>query len=148
MTAGVYDSILVPVDGSDASGQAVEHASQLAQEHDARLHLVTVVEFPEARAVGAADSLSDQAVETMADQGETLVEQAAAGVPDELSVVTVVEEGTPSETITEHAASLDADLIVMGSHGRSGLERLALGSTTERVVRRADVPVLTVHPTD
>jgi len=143
----MYDTILVPVDGSAASDRAVDHASRLAGIHDAELHVLNVVEFAQARAAGGTvTGISDHTAETMADQGAAIVERAAERIPEEHAVETAVEEGTPSDRIQEHAVSTGVDLVVMGTHGRTGLERLALGSTAERVVRITQLPVLTVSP--
>jgi nucleotide-binding universal stress UspA family protein len=143
----VYDGILVPVDGSAASDHAVDHAGRLALAHDAGLHVLHAVEFAQARAArGTTTGVSEQTVEAMAEQGEAVVEAAAARVPDGRPVETTVADGVPSAVIGEHAADPVIDLVVLGTRGRTGLERLALGSTAERVVRTAPGPVLTVHP--
>jgi nucleotide-binding universal stress UspA family protein len=73
---------------------------------------------------------------------EWLVPAETAG----LQTSTFVEVGNPAARILEHAASLPADLVVLGTHGRSGFERLMLGSVTEKVLRKAGCPVLTVPP--
>ena len=62
--------------------------------------------------------------------------------------MTAVRRGDPHETIIEYADDVDADVIVMGTHGRTGLDRRVLGSVTERTVRLSDVPVLTVRADD
>jgi len=66
-------------------------------------------------------------------------------VPSDVPLETTTVEGSPAREIVDHAASIGADLVVMGTHGRSGVDRLLLGSVAERVVRSSPVPVLTVR---
>lgn len=138
----MYDRILLPTDGSDASSRAIEQAIGLAAETGAELHALFVVEdIPYAPEMmddeveGQLRAVGEEALEAIREQAD------AAGV----SVVATLEEGAPHDVILDYADAADADLIVMGTHGRSGLDRYLLGSVTERVVRTADVPVLTVR---
>ena len=142
----MYDRILVPTDGSDCADLAVEHAINLADQYDAELHVLSVVD---ARDVShSAPAISPQQVEqTLRERAESVVSDVAdratdAGVVD---VVTAIEPGVPDDVVVDYASENDCDLIVMGTHGRTGLERYLLGSVTERTVRRSDVPVLTVR---
>jgi nucleotide-binding universal stress UspA family protein len=142
--------ILCPVDLSEFSRHALEHARALARWYEADitvLHVVGVVQ-PIAYSVGVAGPayippphppphLSAEEVRRFCGLSESSKEPG-------LNVV--VAEGTPSQEILQHAESLPADLLVMGTHGRSGFERLVLGSVTERVLRSTHVPVLTVPP--
>lgn len=137
-----YDDILVPTDGSENAGKAMEFAAGFATHYGATVHLLSVVDEP---ALGAAvgsspvvDHLEDNAQETVAD-GATTVRNA--GVDD---VETAVETGSVPDTVRSFATDIDADLIAMGTHGRTGLDERLLGSTTERVLRTAPVPVLTI----
>jgi len=137
----MYECILVPTDGSDATRAPVEHAIDLATTYDAALHALNVVDTNlgfEASAAGTFESLE----ETGKSAVENVVREAeSAGVdPIEGNVV----HGTPHEAILEYVDDNDIDLVVMGTHGRTGLDRYLLGSVTEKVVRLADVPVLTV----
>ena len=138
----MYDRILLPTDGSDANGRAVEQGVGLARETGAGLHVLFVLED-----VPYAPETMDDAVEgQLREIGEAAMEEIeeraeAAGV----DLVTEMREGVPHETILEYAEEADVDAVVMGTHGRSGLDRYLLGSVTERVVRAAEVPVLTVR---
>lgn len=138
----MYDNILLPTDGSEGMEIVIEHAKELAKIHDATLHTLYVANTA---------SLSDLPMESswegvnsaLQQQGERaidLVEDAVAG----LSIETEIVEGSPSKEIVSYASENDCDVIVMGTHGRSGVDRLLLGSVAERVVRSAPVPVLTV----
>lgn len=138
----MYDRILLPSDAGDAGGRAVDQAVGLARETGAELHLLFVVEE-----VPHAPEMVDQSVEK---QLRSVGESVLAGIRDRaegagLSVETTVREGVPHVAIVDYADEVGADVIVMGTHGRSGLNRYLLGSVTERVVRTADVPVLTVR---
>ncbi|RKD89077.1 universal stress protein [Halopiger aswanensis] len=137
-----YDDILVPTDGSDNARKAMAFAADVATQYDATLHLLSVVDEP---ALGAAvgsspvlDRLEENAQEIVADGADTARE---AGIDD---VETAVETGSVPDTVRSFATDVGADLIVMGTHGRRGLDERLLGSTTERVLRTAPVPVLTI----
>ncbi|RQH00466.1 universal stress protein [Natrarchaeobius oligotrophus] len=136
-----YDEILFPTDGSEGSMTAFEHAIAQARLHDARLHVLYVVDTTYA-GVGSMDA----AITALRERGETTVEDVAeraqaAGI----EVVRHVGEGDPYRTIIGYADEREIELIVMGTSGRSGLDRYLLGSVAEKVVRTADAPVLTVR---
>jgi nucleotide-binding universal stress UspA family protein len=141
----MYDRILLPTDGSQGNSRAVEQAIGLAAETDAELHVLFVVEdMPYAPEMMGGEvearlrQIGEEAIEEIRDRAD------AAGV----ALETAIEDGSPHRSILEYADSEGVDLIVMGTHGRSGLDRYLLGSVTERVVRGADAPVLTVRVTD
>ena len=141
----MYDHILVPVDGSEASMDAVAHAAALAGVHGADLHVVNAIE-PQA----AVESAGVDIVGAMEDIGRQAIDDATsvaheAGIDD---VQGTILRGSPHREIVEYAEEHDIDLIVMGTHGRTGLGRLLLGSVTEKVVRVSPVPVLTIRPDD
>ena len=142
----MYSEILLPTDGEPASKVALEHAVELADRYDARLHVLYVVDTA---AYASFDAGAETIVSALRDQGEDAVESTvetadAAGV----QTVSEVVSGSPHTEIVEYAANNGVDLVVMGTHGRTGLDRYLLGSVTERVVRTAETPVLTVHPPD
>ena len=141
----MYDRILIPTDGSECADSAVEHALDIAAQYDAELHVLSIVDSRDVSHSAPAIS-PEQVQQTLRDRAESVVESVAdraeaAGV----TVVTAVESGIPDDVVVEYAADEDCDLIVMGTHGRTGLERYLLGSVTERTVRRSSVPVLTVR---
>ncbi len=137
----MYDAILFPTDGSDPSQQCLDHAVSLARAYDATLHAVFVVD--QTRYVGnpndvLRESLREHLHETGAESIDALEDAAEeAGV----SLTTAVLEGVPAERIVGYAESNGIDLIVMGTHGRSGLDRVLVGSTTETVIRTSSIPV-------
>jgi nucleotide-binding universal stress UspA family protein len=139
----VYDEILVPTDGSAAAERAIEHAVDLAGRYDARIHAFYVVDTSAYAALEGAGTAVVDALEEQGTEAVDRVIEAAedAGVP----VERVVREGSPHRNILEYIDEADIDLVVMGTHGRQGIDRYLLGSVTERVVRSAPVPVLTIR---
>ncbi|AEH37117.1 universal stress protein [Halopiger xanaduensis] len=140
----MYDCILVPTDGSPEVERALEYAFDLARAHDATIRAVYVV-----NAAGYGGLPMETAWEGISDalreEGRSAVERAEELAPEDIDVETKVLEGSPSRVIVQEASPGECDLVVMGTHGRGGIDRLLLGSVTERVVRRCDVPVLTVQ---
>lgn len=143
----MYDDILVPTDGSDHARRAAEHVGVLARRLDARVHLLGVVDVQAAAGPFGAGGVDDTFVgrlESTAERWLDTAEQAVGDVPTERDTV----EGEPGEAILSYASDLEPDLVAMGTHGRTGVRRYVSGSVTERVVQRADVPVLAVHAGD
>jgi len=142
----MYDDILVPTDGSAGMGRVIDHAESLAREHGATVHGLYVVDT--ASWTGLPMESSFEGVgEALREQGESALRQLERRV-GEAPVRTETREGSPARLIVEFAAEEECDLVVMGTHGRSGVDRLLLGSVAERVVRSAPVPVLTVRVAD
>lgn len=141
-------NILCPVDRSDISRRALLVAAALARWHDARLRVMEVVSAPlpvPAAVPAAIQGLSMDVRSSLLEELDRFAEPArSSGVPMHFTV----EEGNVVNEILSEAGDLHADLIVMGTHGRSGFDRIALGSITEKVLRRAPCPVLTVPPAD
>lgn len=140
----MYDSILVPVDGSDPSDAAIEHARGIAQDQDATVHVVHAVELPDRWGqTGAYPSLD---FESLRRDGPEIVNDAVETLEDAgVEAHGETFEGGPARVLPEYAAEHDIDLIVMGTHGRTGVRRVLLGSTTERTLRLADTPLLAVE---
>ncbi|MGZ5091093.1 MAG: universal stress protein [Burkholderiales bacterium] len=147
----MYRRILVPVDGSSTSTSGLRHALVLAKDQKARVRVLNVVDdlafIPVADGFAAADMtfLLDSLKET----GQAALDAAVAlaernGVKVEHAIVESHGRRV-SEMIVRDARKWGADVIVMGTHGRRGLNRLFLGSDAERVLREATVPVLLVR---
>lgn len=145
---GLYERILVPTDGSDGVERAVRHAVDLAVEHGATVHALYVVNS--ASYAGMPMESSWEGVDEMlrADAESAVELVRAVGDDYDVPVETAVIDGTPSSEIVRYAESEGCDLIVMGTHGRGGIDRLLLGSVAEKVVRGSSVPVLTVRVTE
>jgi len=147
----VYRRILYPTDGSEGAREAFEHALYLADRHDATLHVLNVVSdarwsmFDEEG--GAVTSVDVEAIqESLEERGSTVVSETAEEATDrDVDCVTdVVTGGPPHRSILDYVEDNDVDLVVMGTHGRRGFDRLLMGSVAEKVVRASPVPVLTV----
>ena len=141
--------ILAPTDFSEFSKQAIESAFALAQTFGAKLLLLHVVELPAYPVEGFVPStmgttlIDDLQRQASLDLAQVLREPPNATV----EVSRQVDVGIPYRTIVEVAEAVKADLIVMATHGRTGLSHLVMGSVAERVVRTAPCPVLTIRPT-
>lgn len=143
--------ILCPVDFSACSDHALEYALTLAQTYQADIELLHVMELARNYAA-VGDLMSVASFDQIARDTETasttrLAELAAQARQRYPQVSEWLVKGTPFVEIIEHAKARRIDLIVMGTHGRTGLPHLLIGSCAERVVRKAPCPVLTVrHP--
>jgi universal stress protein A len=133
--------ILAPTDFSQLSKQAVTYAFELAQNVDAKLSLLHVIEVP-VYAIEVSLPLEDLEQDARRELSRLLPEAESAHV----AVTRLVEMGVPSQKILETAAAEQVDMIVMATHGRAGLSHLIMGSVAERVVRTAPCPVLTIRP--
>jgi universal stress protein A len=137
--------ILVPTDFSEDSKKALEFARKFAEQFDARLTLLYVMEpvfYPDFAYTPLLVE-NDRLVE--AAEKEIAALPARNGIPEKLLRKTLVRTGVPFREITDAARTLKVDMIIISTHGRSGLTRALLGSTTERVVRHAHCPVLVVR---
>ena len=137
--------LLVPVDGAEGGEAVLAAAADLALRFDAAVHALYVVESP-ARFYAPGAAFDELLADTRDWGGEVLVQAAAALKARGVNrVETHLEEGHPAQVILERAKAWQVDLIVMGTHGRRGLNRLLLGSIAEEVVRCSPIPVLTVR---
>jgi nucleotide-binding universal stress UspA family protein len=137
-----YDRVLVPTDGSDSAAAAERRAVDVAREFDAALDVLTVVET-----TGVGFDVRSEQHRAASEAAAGDIVDAAVGRAREAGVERVegaVSFGTPHRKIRSYAEERGADLIVVGTHGRTGLDRYLLGSVAERVLRLATVPVLTV----
>jgi nucleotide-binding universal stress UspA family protein len=137
-----FDTIVVPTDGGACARAAAEHAIDLARWTDATLRVVSVVD-PGARWFGGPDETELDTREAAGERAiERVVDRAAdAGVE---TVDQAIRYGRPGREIAVYADEQGASCVVTGTHGRSGVARYRLGSVTERVVRLATPPVLSV----
>jgi universal stress protein A len=141
--------ILVPTDFSATSDAALDWAKTVAHTMGASLHLLHVFEDPFVTGAFAAEAYAPMPPATRA----ALLDDAKARLTHRLSAeerasfraTTEIVTGVSASAIIEYAQDQNIDLIVMGTHGRTGMAHLLLGSVAERVVRTAPCPVLTVH---
>lgn len=141
----MYDRILIPTDGSEEARKAVDHGIDLAAAVGASVHALFVVESR----LSALPSDSMRQVterEEWVRYGREVTDEVVADAEARgVSGVAAVEQGKAHKEIVEYANENDIDCIVMGTHGRDGVQDVILGNVTERVVRTANVPVLTVR---
>ncbi|SFH01505.1 Nucleotide-binding universal stress protein, UspA family [Halopelagius inordinatus] len=141
----MYDRILFPTDGSDGASAAFDHVLDIAAAHDSTVYVLNVADTTHDSVVRMRGQITD----VLEEEGERIVAEAADRAGGRgVDTVTEVVQGEPHRAILDYADARDVDIVVMPTRGRRGLERLLVGSTTERVVRRADVPVLTIRPDD
>lgn len=138
----MYDSVLVPTDGSDGTDEAVTHAIDIAEQYGATLHTVYVVESTRTNETPGDDPLG-----RVRDAGQNAVDRVAerarsAGVT---AVEASVARGVPANEILAYVEDHGVDVTVMATAGRSGESRALLGSVAESVVRESPVPVLLVN---
>ena len=139
--------ILCPIDFSDYSRRALDHAIAIARWYDSKVTALHVCSPVPVAAYGPGPVVSDPIMLTAVDREQILADtrafiepESAPGTPIEA----VVREGSTAAEILDQAAAMNVDLLVIGTHGRSGFERLLLGSVAEKVLRKAYCPVLTV----
>jgi nucleotide-binding universal stress UspA family protein len=138
--------ILCAVDFSPGSDRAVQKAEELAKALSAEVELFHAYQVPVLALPDAPVTVSPNFVADLTDRAEKLLRSASEPLQrDGVPVSTKLVEGVPAEAIAGRAREIGAEMIVLGTHGRSGFRRFLLGSTAERVVRISVVPVLTVH---
>lgn len=134
-------TVVVPMDFSSCSLAALEHAAALAATTGGTVHLLHVVK-PVATGLGGIEAVPADVIGRFRERLRLLAEAARPRGP---RTATYVCSGSVDDEIIRYATESRADLIVMGTHGRSGWGHVSLGGTTERVVRRSVCPVLTVR---
>lgn len=147
----MYDTILIPTDGSDTAENAVDHALDLAEKYDADIHTLYVVDTS-AMDISLGTEQIDRIRQGQYDEMPEIQDRAnrATGAVTEqavqygLEVTEAVVAGQPHDRIDGYAEDHGVDLIVMGSAGRGGVKRVLLGSVAERTLRTTTIPVLVV----
>ncbi|ELY58703.1 universal stress protein [Natronolimnohabitans innermongolicus] len=138
----MYETILVPTDGSDPANRAVEHALAIAERYGADVHALYCVETH--RYGEPALSSAELVLDRLEDQGAAMLDELGSRVDNVgLEYGSTVCHGRPWEEIRETADEVGADLIVLGFQGQSHERPGKIGSVAERVVRYTDRPVLT-----
>lgn len=140
----MFQSILVPLDGSPLAEKALPFAVDLAQKYSARLHLVRVA-APAMTVVGAGEVMMvTESPNNELDIAKTYLEATLRSLPAGLSATSDAAIGDAAEHILHEAKKQSCDLIVVTSHGRTGLKRVLIGSIAERLARHALCPVMIV----
>jgi len=139
--------VLVAVDLSPASAAVLTEAASIGRGAPVKLHVVHVLPMPPADNIGFSPADRQLALESLADRARRQLHQLLAEVaPPIARAVLHVRAGTPELEIAQLASDLGADLLVVGTHARTGVERLVIGSVAESLVRNAPCPVLTYRP--
>ena len=137
--------ILCPIDFSDYSRRALDHAVAIARWYGSTITVLHV--FAPVPVTTFGPGVFETFALPGADRGQLLADTnrfIESEIAPGMAIEAAIREGNPASEILDQAASMKADLLVIGSHGRSGFERLLLGSVTEKVLRKASCPVLTV----
>jgi len=147
---GDYTDVLLPTDGSEDAAAAGPPATDLALTYGATLHVLGVVDVARESgpfsAGGVDQAYIDRLLDAEREGVDALADDCADRADDDLPIERVAVTGTPSEAIVEYVEDEGVDLVVMSSSGQSSLTGQLLGSTTDRVLRTIDEPVLVVHP--
>ncbi len=148
MASADWKRICCPIDFSDASRAAMEVAADLARRTGAELVLLHAYPIPGYTFPDGSIVASPKMMQDLADQAERHLEEWRADAAELAGgrVTTQKAIGEPAAEIVTFAKEAGVDLVVVGTHGRTGLEHALMGSVAERVVRRAHCPVLSVRP--
>tara|TARA_B100001079_G_scaffold95701_1_gene82065 strand:- start:470 stop:928 length:459 start_codon:yes stop_codon:yes gene_type:complete len=141
-------NILCPVDHSDCSKEALKYAVSFAIKDNSKLYLLHVIDicaFDESINAMTPQIPDD---ETLAQLKTKLLDCIPEEMRDDMNVEALVVQGIPFVEIISTAKRNDVDMIVLGSHGRTGISHMMMGSVSEKVVRKAPCPVLTVRKSD
>lgn len=167
----MYDHILYPTDGSEAADTVIDHVTSLAEQYDSRVHILNVVDSDHSESSmtlkkdaegnwktgmvsrgrgedqGGMSQDKIDILDLLEEEGEELVEDIAGRLSQDegIKTKTACRRGKPHRVINSYAEDNDIDLIVMGTHGRSGVSRQLIGSVTEKVIRTSETPVLTAR---
>jgi nucleotide-binding universal stress UspA family protein len=158
----MFSRILVAVDPDELVDAVIREAGDLAEALGSRLAFVHIIDPAAALTpLAAADNagglglptlggsgsaaLTEQVIEEQREEGESFVDQLPARLPAGVRAEVLLREGAPAAGIIDAAREWDADLIIAGTHGRGGLQRLFVGSTAEAVLRSAPCPVLVIR---
>jgi len=157
----MFSRILVAVDADELVDVVIQEAGDLARALGSQIAFVHIVDPAAALAPLAADSgggmglptlagpgsaaLTEQVLEEQREEGESFIDTLPARLPAGIASEVLLREGAPTEGIIDAAREWDADLIIAGTHGRGGLQRLFVGSTAEAVLRSAPCPVLVIR---
>jgi len=144
-------NIIVTTDLSKLSFTAFEYAAGIAKQYSAKIHLVYVLEkIPPFLAIRSFDVTEDQVMESMKNEAMEQLKKASSKLSSEssLEVVPILRGGTDYDEIVKYSKEIDSDLIIITTHGRTGILHTLLGSVAEKVIRYAKCPVLVITPED
>ena len=134
----MYETVLVATDGSEAANAAFDHGVELADALGASVHLLAVVETGQNPL-----RFGPSEVEEIDQKAAALVEEITQTI-DRVEIHSEIRRGKPAETVLAYAEEIGADVIIVGQHGTDGLEAAVLGSTTDRLARLTDIPLIII----
>lgn len=146
----MYKRLLVPVDGSETSTKALIAALQMARESGGQVHLIHVLEeLAQVVAYDPYGGYPGDLIKVMRESGAKVLQDAmavaqASGVTADEQLIEAAGQRL-ADVVNKAAANFNADLIVVGTHGRRGMGRVLLGSGAEQIIRQAEVPVLVIR---
>jgi nucleotide-binding universal stress UspA family protein len=143
----VYKRILVPLDGSPLSEAVLPHAQALAQAEGAEILILRVAVNPSAEFSFSDPALASELIQEMEAETQTYLKDLCSKLESTgIRTAYLMRKGPIAETILEVAGNMQADMIAMSTHGRSGLQRWLIGSIADRIVHHSSVPVLLIRP--
>lgn len=141
------DSILLPTDGSDPALEAIQQAFVLANQLEATVHLLSVLDDALVDSLSAVTEDDGNSSYSLHEKTEEHLKTLATNARERnLEALTATAAGSPAREIVDYADRNGIDMIAMGTHGRGGFERLVVGNVTDAVIRKSSVPVFTVRP--
>ncbi|MFO0659183.1 MAG: universal stress protein [Polyangiaceae bacterium] len=141
--------ILVPIDFEEVSDHALEHAIGLASALKATVHITHILQLPVYNFPDASFLASPELIARLSTSAQTRMNAVLAKLQNSgVTIESSLREGVPHEEVIAAAKAMNADLIVMGTHGRGLIAHALLGSVAERVVRTSPVPVLVVRKSE
>ncbi len=143
-------NILLPTDFSKLSMSAAQYAIDLAKQYNAKIHLLNVIEkTPPILTIHSLDLSEEKIIKSIEDDARNSLEKAAAKIKnEEVEVASILKKGLDYQEIVSYSQKNKIDVIVIATHGRTGLLHTLLGSVAEKVIRYAKCPVLVITPTE
>lgn len=139
------NNILCPTDFSDTANNAIKYAAEIAMKYDATLHLISVInEIHTVDSFQVLATMPSEIHEQMNKIAKEKLEEIAQEIPSSIPVNISVLVGHPATEISQAAKQFDCDMIVIASHGRTGLQHILIGSVAEAVTRQSHCPVLII----
>ncbi|GBD88380.1 putative universal stress protein [bacterium BMS3Abin03] len=142
-------NILLPTDFSSRSKAAVEYAIELADQYKAKLHVLHVLEkTPPVLAIRSFDLSEEKILESINQEAQKSLDKTVEEIKNKAAVqiVPVIKKGIDFEEIVNYSEKEEIDIIVIATHGRTGLMHTLIGSVAEKVIRHAKCPVLVITP--
>jgi len=142
-------NVVVPTDFSNISYSAFEYACSIAEQYNASIHLIYVLEKkPPYLAVRSLDSSEEKVMAAMEEEANIDLQKMLTTLKQtsDVNIIPILRKGNDFEEIINYSKEISADLIVIATHGRTGLSHTLLGSVAEKVIRYSKVPVLVLPP--